>query len=500
MTTRRTFLKSATASSVLGGYGIAGLGLRPVSAAEATLDAASVRFNDNIEPLVRLIEDTPREKLIEEVAQRVRDGLGYRKLLAALLLAGVRNVQPRPSVGFKFHAVLVVNSAHLASMASRAEDRWLPIFWALDNFKSSQARDVREGNWTMAAVDESNVPTADAAQAMFTEAMDEWDEVKADAAVTGLSRTAGANQVFEMFARYGARDFRSIGHKAIFVANSYRTLQCIGWNHAEPVLRSLAYALQNHEGQPNPAENDLDADRPWRKNLERAERIREHWQSGRTDNGSTKELVETFRTGSNDDVCEQVVEMLNAEVAPQSVYDALFLAAGELLMRQPGIVALHAMTTTNALRYAFTMSANDNTRRMILLQNAAFLPLFRKAMNGRGEVKENWITEIADKSESDATLDGIFNDIGRNTQQAAEKVLAYLGGDGMADSLIDEARRYVFLKGNDSHDYKFSSAVLEDYYNVSPEWRDRYLAASVFKLRGANANDNGLVERIQRAI
>ena len=100
-----------------------------MSAAEANLDTNAVRFNDNIEPLVRLIEDTPREKLIEEVASRVQDGLSYRKLLGALLLAGVRNVQPRPSVGFKFHAVLVVNSAHLASVASSDSERWLPIFW-----------------------------------------------------------------------------------------------------------------------------------------------------------------------------------------------------------------------------------------------------------------------------------------------------------------------------------------------------------------------------------
>ena len=81
-------------------------------------------------------------------------------MLAALLLAGVRNVQPRPSVGFKFHAVLVVNSAHLASLGSPDTDRWLPIFWALDHFKSSQAQDVREGNWTMGPVDESAVPPA----------------------------------------------------------------------------------------------------------------------------------------------------------------------------------------------------------------------------------------------------------------------------------------------------------------------------------------------------
>ncbi|MFO1095686.1 MAG: hypothetical protein U0992_20630 [Planctomycetaceae bacterium] len=32
-------------------------------------------------------------------------------------------------------------------------------------------------------------------------------------------------------------------------------------------------------------------------------------------------------------------------------------------------------------------------------------------------------------------------------------------------------------------DYKFNSAVLEDYYHVSPEFRDRYLAAGIFNLR-----------------
>ena len=125
-------------------------------------------------------------------------------MLAALLLAGVRNVQPRPSVGHKFHAVLVVNSAHLASLASPDTDRWLPIFWALDYFKSSQAQDVREGNWTMGPVDESAVPPARRARAAFATAMDNWDEAAADAAVAGLARSAGANEIYELFFRYGA--------------------------------------------------------------------------------------------------------------------------------------------------------------------------------------------------------------------------------------------------------------------------------------------------------
>jgi hypothetical protein len=66
--------------------------------------------------------------------------------------------------------------------------------------------------------------------------------------------------------------------------------------------------------------------------------------------------------------------------------------------------------------------------------------------------------------------------------------------------LIDAARVLVFLKGNDAHDDKFSSAVLEDYYHVSPSWRDLYLAASVFNLRGSAGPDTSLVKRIRAAL
>src|SRR5262249_60798670 len=86
--------------------------LPAVSAAEARLAPRLVALRPEIEPMVRLLEETPRDRLLEEVAARVHRGISYREVLAALLMAGVRNVQPRPSVGFKFHAVLVVNSAH----------------------------------------------------------------------------------------------------------------------------------------------------------------------------------------------------------------------------------------------------------------------------------------------------------------------------------------------------------------------------------------------------
>src|SRR5262245_52875964 len=205
-----------------------------------------VRLQADIEPLVRVIEDTERDRLLEEIGRRIRSGTSYQEVLTAVMLAGVRGIQPRP-VGFKFHAVLVVNSAHLASQAMPDRDRWLPLFWALDNFKNSQAANEQQGNWVMAPVVESKLPPAAQAKPRFTEAMDNWDEEGADRSIVPLVRSAGAGEIIELFWRYGARDFRDIGHKAIYTANSWRALQAIGWRHAEPVMRSLAYALLEHE-------------------------------------------------------------------------------------------------------------------------------------------------------------------------------------------------------------------------------------------------------------
>jgi hypothetical protein len=500
---RRTFLKQSAVVSGLAGVGdLSFLGkLAPVSAAEAALDKHALRLHPEVAPIVRLIEETPRDKLLEEVAARIRGGLSYRELLAGLLVAGVKNIEPRPEVGFKFHAVLVVNSAHLASMSSPPEHRWLPIFWALDHYKASAQRDVEErGDWVMKPVDEVGLPSATKAPKAFAAAMDGWDEGAADVAVTSLARTAGMAAVYEQLFRYGMRDFRSIGHKSIYVANSMRTLETIGWHHAEPVLRSLAYALLMHEGD-NPQKRDADADRPYRRNVEIADKVNADWLGGAPDAAATTALLETLRTASNNDASDQVVTLLNRGASPQSLWDALHLASGELLMRQPGIVALHAVTTTNALHYAYQTSGDDRTRLLALLQNAAFVTMFRDAMNNRGKVGGAKIDELAAGDDGETpNVDAIFAKLGDDRTSAARMTLAHLRSAGDAKTFIDAARVLVFLKGNDAHDYKFSSAVLEDYYNVSPGVRDQYLAANVFNLRSSADNDNKLVTRIRDAL
>jgi hypothetical protein len=495
---RRSFLQS----SALGAGSLAFLnGLPAVSADDAKMNPNVVQLDPEIEPLVRLIEDTPREKLLEEVAGRVKKGTPYRDVVAALLLAGVRNVQPRPSVGFKFHAVLVVNSALIASLAGPDRERWLPIFWAIDNFKGAQAQNLKESGWRMKPVEEMKLPPPHRALEAFTKAMDVWDEEAADTAVAALARTAPTDQLFDVFARYGCRDFRDIGHKAIFVANAFRTLEVIGRQHAEPILRSLAYALLHHEGD-NPANRDGEPDRPGRRNAELAREFKPEWPGGKVSAEASGEVLALVRTASDAELSNRVASLLNGGVSPRSIWDGLFVAAGELLMRQPGIVGLHTLTTLNALHHNYQTAADEQTRKLQLLQAAAFLPLFREAMKSRGKVGDERIDTLAPpEAVEDTGAEAVFATLSKDKMAAARMAMRVLKqGPQGARNLVDAGRLLTFLKGTDSHDYKFSSAVLEDYSHITPPWRDRFLAASLFWMKGSAGPDAPVVKRTRAAL
>src|SRR5262249_18240297 len=156
-------------------------------------------------------------------------------------------------------------------------------------------------------------------------------------------------------------DFRDIGHKAIYVANAWRTLQAIGWRHAEPITRSLAYALLEHEGT-NPAKRDDSRDKPGRDNLARAEKLATFRHAGKRDAAVSQEVLEEQRKGSPDRNSVLIYELIKKGIHPACIWDGLFLTAGELLMRQPGIVGLHTLTSLNALHFAYQTTSVPATR------------------------------------------------------------------------------------------------------------------------------------------
>ena len=161
----------------------------------------------------------------------------------------------------------------------------------------------------MKPVDESRLPNTENAEKEFRAAMENWDVERSDVAAAAFTRPAGAQPIFDELCHLADRDFRDIGHKFIYVSNSWRTLQTIGWQHAEPIVRSLAYALPAHEGE-NPAKRDAAADQPGRWNHEKLTTIRDGWTVGKTDPTVSRQLLSGLRTQGWQDVSSQVITLL----------------------------------------------------------------------------------------------------------------------------------------------------------------------------------------------
>ncbi len=495
---RRQFLRSATALGL--GAGLIGPGtLGALGAArradDLTVGPDAVRFRPEIEPVVRWIEEVPREQALERAIAELKGGLPYRDLMAGVFLAAIRNIKPRP-VGFKFHAVMVVHSAHLIAESAPADDQLLPLLWALDNFKGSQLQDIKEGDWTLNGVDEARLPTPTRAKAELVGALDAWDADRADAATAALCRSAGAAEVMEPFWRAGLRDHRNIGHKAIFAAQCWRTLQTIGWPHAEPVLRSLAFGVLDRQGDAGTS-----CEGPYEANLEHARQLRDDWARGRLDAGATTSLLDTLRSAAPEDASAQALKLLNDGVAPGSIWDAVSLGASELLIRNPGIVSLHAMTSANALHYIAGASGDDTNRRLALLQAVGWLPLFRERIQNPSPQRIDALEAIEPEAAGPEAVGAIFAESTGNPQRAAALALGYVGRGGSVEDLFAGARTMIVRKARDSHQFKYGAAAWEENrLAADPKWRAPLAAAALYYVPGARAPESPLLTDARAAV
>jgi hypothetical protein len=169
-------------------------------------------------------------------------------------------------------------------------------------------------------------------------------------------------------------------------------------------------------------------------------------------------------------------------------------------MRQPGIVALHAVTASNSMHYAFRAAAQDSTRLLTLLQACSWVALFREGVRSRSGLPDKpRIMELIPPHQM-YSVEQIFQELAKDRLRAAGMVLASSRDRQRMWTFMDAARHLIFTKGTDSHDYKFAAAAFEEFRHASPRWQSRLLAASVYHLKGATDADSPLLERTRQAL
>ncbi len=313
---------------------------------------------------------------------------------------------------------------------------------------------------------------------------------------------------------------------AIALANCFRALETIGWQEAEPALRfvvqdwfSLKYVKPDGSFQPNQSRVD-----------EQLKNLPADWAGERGDKAATVELLGLIREGKAEPACALVMKQLRRGIQAQALWDAVHLATAELLIRHKdgwGLASrpLHSNTSTNALHYAFRTATVPATRLLILLQAVAWATDKTGGDRASGGLRDLSITDLQPiklPASSEDAVSEIFAQLPeRHYRWDAKDRKAVLSYGTRSDA--DEACRKVFVlakerpsavplfvqtahswlchkASNDTHEYKFLAAILEDVGWVSPEWRPHLLAASVHYFHGDHSPDNAVIQQAREAL
>lgn len=510
--TRRQFISSTAAAATAATVSewAALLPISPASAADMRVTTELVRFGAEIEPIVALIEKTPREKCVEAMMLRLRDGLPYRQFLAALYLAAIRAAKWHGGIHGFDHNAYVVHSANQLALDLPVSERLLPAFYAMDNFKvMQQVYPNRPGTAELTGT----LPSAESAGEELRIGMEQWDPERAERAIVVLIRSRSMSQVLEQLWRYAGRDWRFIGHMAILVSNSCRLLETIGWQHAEHVLRYVAAGLagwpkDDAEGPQN---------QPYPRSLERvrkfANRLPADWAQARGDEKLTTDLLTQIRTGDGDGACDlAIAQITSGKAKAGAIWDAAHLAASELVLsskphndhRPVNSNALHSNTACNALHYAFRAASSDQTRLLLALQALAWMPLYRKNIIKQGHFQEQVNITQLDAAplpeKSDDAIDAIFASRTAKVRQTSRMAFAFAERENI-EPLLSAARRTIPTNSSgDPHDIKFPVAIFEDLHLISPNWRPHVTAAAAHSFWGSERPELPGVQRVREAM
>ena len=291
------------------------------------------------------------------------------------------------------------------------------------------------------------------------------------------------SEIFEILWPMGARCFVNIGHKMIYPSQIHRVLTRVGWAHGEPVLRSLVRGLLYAKDA-----KQVDA---YQRSLALAREVPDLWRKGKSSPKQSLALMMEMRGASSEEAQKILLNAIKSGLGPASIWDGLRLVATELFHRRPvtkspaeraALLSVHPVTVINALHYGWRQTKREETRRLLILQAAGWMPLMRQAL-----------ARIVDHQMAGNGLEHLGSSVsqdGENREalfhlRSPDKMRLHLDHSNGDDLwYLDRLRHHLLRKGIENHQFKYGAAMAEEAYLVHPRWRSRILAPALNYLPG----------------
>jgi hypothetical protein len=490
--TRREFLADVSRGMVTAavGYEIAsGLGLAS-AVAEETPEALA--FGD-LEPLVCFMQETPVDRLLPGLVEKLRSGTELNRLLAAAALANARTFGGEDYVGF--HTMMALAPAFHMAQELPKDLQPLPVFKVLyRNTNRIQERGGRKDE-VLKLVKPGALSESQLLGERLREAVRQMDGPQAEAIFAAASQHAPADAFNDLL--YAVHDTTEV-HRVVLPYRAWDLLGLIGKNQAHTLLRqSVRYCVKNEA---------------WARKYGRVEcrtllpnLLDEYKLLGRTpgdrraEDKWIDELSQTFFKSSPEEAARAAAAALAEGFAPSDVGEAISLAANQLVLRDQGrtprdetlgkppgsvhgdSIGVHASDSANAWR---SMSRVTNPRNCFA---SIILGAFQVALDRteRGGDFASWqplplprhLDEVK-TTDAETLLRQADEAIRANLQGRVSGLVHRYGELGHAPRpMFDLLLRYAVSEDGALHAEKFYRTVTEEFTTSRPAFRWRHVVA-----------------------
>lgn len=484
---RRAFLSDVGSGMLVAGLGSALAFDMGLARADSIEGSDRLSFGA-LEPLATLMQETPADKLMPLLVERLRNGTDLRTLTAAGALANARAFGGEDYVGF--HTFMALAPAYHMSRALPEAERPLPVLKVLyRNAERIQAEGGCEHE-VLKPVKPSKLPGDRNGSEFLQDLTRRADRDAAESALAAMVKQspdeAWQNLLHEI------HDDVDV-HRVVLAWRAWSTLDLVGQEHADTLLRqSIRYCVKNEKYL-------IDNNRPLCAIREQLPKLFDQYKllnkplgSRIADDKWIEDFSNLLYSAPRAKAADAAAAALADGISPESIGEAISLAANRLVLHDPGrrearpdkpvgsvhgdSVGVHASDAANAWRNIARAAIHRNAAASLIV--GAFHTAGMSSNLNKDPYPLPEQLELIEDVAPPATLSALNNAILANDQmRACALATRYTASGGDVQPLFHLLLQFATSEDGALHAEKYYRTVTEEYATIRPAFRGRQLAA-----------------------
>ena len=324
---RRQFLAKVGEGMLVASVGYATAVEMGLASARAEEAPGSLAFGP-LEPLVALMQETPTNRLLPLLVERLRSGTELRELVAAAALANARTFAGEDYVGF--HTVMALAPAYHMAVELPKDQAPLPILKVLyrNNQRIQDVGGRKAEKLRSVRLDETIQPPPSGAT--LRDAVRHRDLDLAERTFAALAHGKTGDAFNDLL--WSVQDNTEV-HRVVLAYRSWDLLDLIGHERAHTLLRqSLHYCVKTDAGSDEPRTLLV-------KLLDQYKLFGRPVGTGRADDAWVERMSRTIFEPSPQTAADAVAAALAEGMTYEAIGEAISLGANQLILRDLGRTA-----------------------------------------------------------------------------------------------------------------------------------------------------------------